>query len=64
MKKKIVIANFSQNHNMAFYDNIMAQVADLDIGLAVLNAGVAHSGKEFLRMPSEQLQEMIDTNAY
>ena len=44
MKKKIVVANFSQNHNMAFYDSIMEQVADLDIGLAVLNAGVSHGG--------------------
>ena len=51
---------------MAFYENIMAQVADLDIGLAVLNAGVAHGGsdKTFTDLSGEQLQEMIDTNAY
>lgn len=24
VKKKIVVANFSKNHNMAFYDSIMA----------------------------------------
>ena len=55
MQKKIVVANFAHNHNMAFYDNIMAQVADLDIGLAVLNAGVANSGR-FLTVSSEKLQ--------
>ena len=64
MKTKIVVANFSQNHNMAFYDDIMAQVADLDIGLAVLNAGVSTSEKIFIDIPSDKLQEMIDTNAY
>ena len=48
---------------MAFYDKIMAQVADLDIGLAVMNAGVAID-KEFLKVSSEKLQEMIDTNSY
>ena len=53
MKKKIVVANFAHNHNMAFYDNIMAQIADLDIGLAVLNAGVAID-KKFLDESSEK----------
>ena len=64
MQKKIVVANFAHNHNMAFYDNIMAQVADLDIGLAVLNAGIGLGGSFLDKLTGVQLQEMIDTNAY
>lgn len=63
MKKKIIVANFANAHKMDFYDNIMAQVADLDIGLAIMNAGVANSGR-FLSVSSEKLQEMIDINSY
>ena len=42
VETRIVMANFSKSTNMPFYDNIMEQVKDIDIGLVVLNAGVAH----------------------
>ena len=42
---RIIPANFAQNANMAFYDNIMEQVKDIDIGLVVLNAGILNYGK-------------------
>lgn len=58
-----MVADFSKKHNMAFYDDIMEKVKDLDIGLVILNAGVANFGY-FLKTETEKLQEMIDTNAY
>ena len=54
MQTRVVIANFSQNHNMAFYDSIMSQVNDIDIGLVILNAGVSHS-IEFVESESKNL---------
>ena len=60
----MVIADFSGKSNMAFYDEaIMEKVKDLDIGLVVLNAGVANFGY-FDLVESIKLQEMIDTNVY
>lgn len=44
MQTRIVIANFADQSNMVFYDKIMEQVSDLDIGLVVMNAGVANFG--------------------
>ena len=59
-----MIADFAGKSNMAFYDEaIMEKVKDLDIGLVVLNAGVANFGY-FDDVESIKLQEMIDTNVY
>ena len=63
VQTRIVVANFSGSHNMAFYDAIMAQTADIDIGLVVLNAGVDHLSF-FEEAEGAKLQEMIDTNVY
>ncbi len=48
---------------MEFYKEIEGQVKDLDIGLIVLNAGVAHTSV-FAETEVEKLQEMLDTNCY
>ena len=44
VQTEIVVANFSKNSNMTFYDDIMEKVKDIDIGLVVLNAGISHPG--------------------
>ena len=44
VETRIVIANFAGSHNMAFYDAIIDQIKDIDVGLVVLNAGVANVG--------------------
>lgn len=44
VETKIVIANFVGGNSMAFYDRIMAETANIDIGLVVLNAGVCNVG--------------------
>ena len=48
---------------MAFYDGILEQVKDIDVGLVVINAGVCNDGL-YLKVPTAKLQEMIDTNCY
>ena len=48
---------------MAFYENIMKQVKDLDIGLVVLSAGVCHEGIIDKQNPADQ-QAMLDINSY
>ena len=40
VKTRIVVADFAGATNMQFYENIMKQVTDIDIGLWVLNAGI------------------------
>mmetsp|Transcript_17949 Transcript_17949/g.24102 ORF Transcript_17949/g.24102 Transcript_17949/m.24102 type:complete len:214 (-) Transcript_17949:390-1031(-) len=63
VKTKIVVADFAQNAKMSFYDEIVSQVKDLDIGLVVLNAGVSNSG--FVGdIEIEQLEQMLDVNVY
>ena len=45
VKTRTIIADFGQNaNNMAFYEKIMEQVKELDVGLVVLSAGVSHTG--------------------
>ena len=39
-----MVADFDKNANISFYDTIMSKVSDLDIGLVIINAGVANSG--------------------
>ena len=48
---------------MAFYDEILEKVKDIDIGLVVLNAGVLHVGY-YLNVENEKKQSMLDTNCY
>ena len=48
---------------MGFYDNILEQVKDIDIGLVVLNAGVCNDGL-YLKIEAAKMQEMLDTNCY
>ena len=52
VQMRYVIADFDKNSNMAFYDNIVSQVQDIDIGLVVVNAGVANHGT-FVKIPVE-----------
>ena len=63
VETRIVIANFSGSHNMAFYDAIVDQIKDIDVGFVVLNAGVSNSGY-FAITESTKLQEMLDANVY
>ena len=42
---KYVIADFAKNSKMEYYDRIMSEVQDIDIGLVVVNAGVGNFGK-------------------
>ena len=44
MQTRYVVADFTGNSNIAFYENLMSQVADLDIGLVIINAGVGNAG--------------------
>ena len=55
VKTRIVVADFSQNANMDFYNDIMRKVEDLDIGLVVLNAGVGTPGL-FTELTIEQFE--------
>jgi len=48
---------------MSFYDNIMSQVKDLDIGLVIINAGVAETGA-VADLEAEKLQALLDVNVY
>ena len=41
---RIVQADFYDNSNLDFYNDIMSKVEDLDIGLIVLNAGIMSTG--------------------
>ena len=54
VQTRIVIANFSEKANMTFYDGILEQVKDLDIGLVVLNAGVMNNGF-YLEVPTAKM---------
>ncbi len=45
MKTQIIQADFSNQSNMEYYEKIIKQVDDKDIGLVVLNAGVNTAGK-------------------
>ena len=63
VKTRIVIANFSGSNKMAFFDAIIDQIKDIDVGLVILNAGVAYTGY-FSSTESAKLQEMLDTNVY
>ena len=45
IETRIVQADFYANSNIKFYENLMDQVKDIDIGLAVLNAGVMNVGR-------------------
>ena len=45
VETKIVVADFSDNTNMDYYRKISEKVEDLDIGLLVVNAGVAYDGR-------------------
>ena len=40
----VVQADFSNNSNLKFYEQIKAKLMQIDIGLLVLNAGIGHSG--------------------
>ena len=60
---KYVIADFALNSNMDFYDKIMSQVQDIDIGLVVVNAGVANHGS-FLKSGIELHEQTLDVNVY
>ena len=63
METRIVVADFSKNSNIEFYNEIMSKVSDLDIGLVVLNAGVLNSGY-FSKAEANDLQQLLDVNVY
>ena len=63
METRIVVADFSKNSNIEFYNEIMSKVSDLDIGLVVLNAGVLNSGY-FSKAEADKLQQLLDVNVY
>ena len=63
MQTRYVVADFDKNANIAFYDNLMSQVADLDIGLVILNAGVGNGGW-FVNESIEHWQQLLDVNVY
>ena len=44
VETRIVVGDFSKNANLSYYNDLMSQVTDIDIGLVVLNAGVGHGG--------------------
>ena len=48
---------------MAFYDDLIGKIADLDIGLVILNAGIQHSGW-FWEESAEVWQQILDVNVY
>lgn len=48
---------------MDYYGQISEKVEDLDIGLLVVNAGVAYDGR-FEHTDPSKLQKMIDVNSY
>jgi 17beta-estradiol 17-dehydrogenase / very-long-chain 3-oxoacyl-CoA reductase len=63
IKTRIIEADFFGNTQMAFFRNLKAQTADLDIGLLVVCAGFKRADW-FERIPSESLQRMLDLNVY
>ena len=63
VKTKIVVADFTHNARTSFYDDIMRQVEDLDIGLVVLNAGVSNSGY-ISEIDIAELEQTLDVNVY
>ena len=63
VQTRYFVADFSGNANMAFYDDLMGKIADLDIGLVILNAGIQHSGW-FWEESAEVWQQILDVNVY
>ena len=63
VETRIVVADFCTEKNIAFYENIMKKVADLDIGLAVINAGIA-LGSLLEDQPLKDVEMMLDCNVY
>lgn len=63
VETRIVVADFSYNSNLSFYNDLVSKVCDLDIGLVVLNAGVHNTGN-FTELGMDQLQQMLDVNVY
>ena len=63
IKTRIVVADFSQKTNMAFYSDILRKVSDLDIGLVVVNAGVLNVG-DCETIEIEKYEQMMDVNVY
>ena len=60
---RYVIADFAQNSKMKYYDRIMSEVQDIDVGLVIVNAGVANVGK-VAEIEIEKLEQMLDVNVY
>ena len=54
VETRIVVADFAGATEMSFYDKIVKQVEDIDIGLVVLNAGVCNEGY-FMKMGVDKL---------
>ena len=44
IKTKVIGANFKDANNIAFYHDIYKQIADLDISVAMINAGIMPAG--------------------
>ena len=63
VETRIIVGDFSNNANLTYYNDLMSKVSDLDIGLVVLNAGVANSGL-ISKIDIEPLQQMLDVNVY
>ena len=45
IRTKTLVADFSGNHNIQYYEKLMEQVKDIDVALLVLNAGIANDGR-------------------
>ena len=63
VKTRIVVADFSDGNNMDFYQRIIDQVQDIDIGLVVLNAGISNKGY-FLKADPKVQQTTMTVNTY
>ena len=61
----VVQADFSGNANLQFYQQLEAQITHLDVGLLILNAGIATKEADTLGVCDPKLsQNVLDTNVY
>ena len=63
VETRIIEVEYSNNAKMSYFENLMEQVKDLDIGLYVLNAGRVNA-QFVLKVEADKLQDMLDVNAY
>ena len=63
VETRILVRDFCRTTSMRFYEDIVQQCSDIDVGFVIANAGI-YSAQAYDKASNEVNQDMLDANIY